>query len=87
MKPHGIAAAVPIVEIADDAYAPRVRRPYREASAFDAVHDARMGAHLLETALIGTFGVEIDIQVAQHGPKPYGSATMISLPATSRRSR
>ena len=38
---HGMAAAVPIVEIADDADAFRIRRKHREGDARDAlVHDA-----------------------------------------------
>src|SRR5690606_95277 len=41
---HGVAAAVPAVEVPDDAHALRVRRPYGEQRAGDAVERPRVGA-------------------------------------------
>src|SRR5690606_11947332 len=41
---HGVAAAVPAVEVPDDAHALRVRRPYGEQRAGDTVERPRVGA-------------------------------------------
>jgi len=44
VETHDVAAAVPVVEFADDGHALRVRRPYGKAHAFHAVHFGKMRA-------------------------------------------
>src|SRR6185437_17094352 len=52
MKLHRVTAAIPVVEVADHAHAPRVRRPYDKGGTLDTVHHGRVCTHLLEAAPI-----------------------------------
>src|SRR5262249_19887199 len=44
--PHGVAAAIPAVEVADHADAPRTGREHRETDAWYALEHHRVGAEL-----------------------------------------
>ena len=44
VETHDVAAAVPVVEFADDGHALRVRCPYGKADTFYAVHFGKMRA-------------------------------------------
>src|SRR5713226_1047457 len=52
---HRVAPAVPVVEIADHADAPRIGRPYREGEAQHGV-----------AFMMRAFGEEMDVEVAEH---------------------
>src|SRR5262249_18392509 len=59
--PHRVAAAVPEIEIADDAHALGTRRKEHEADAWHAIERHRMRAELLVKMHMRAFGEEIEI--------------------------
>jgi len=69
---HDVTAAVPPIEVADDAAALRVRRPNGEAHARDPVDLGRMRAELLVEAAVATLGEEIDVDLAQDRSEAIG---------------
>ena len=69
---HGVAAAVPEIEIADDADAPRVRCPDHEGDAADAVHLHRMRAELVVERQMIAFAEQIEIEIGEHRRKAIG---------------
>ncbi len=71
-QPHGVAAAVPAVEIADHRNAPRVGRPHRKACASHAEHLARMRAQTFVGTQMGAFGQQPGVGLAQHLRKAVG---------------
>src|SRR5690348_15123589 len=64
--PHRHAAAVPAVEIADDADPPRIRCPYGKGDALDAVMHDRMRPELLVAGEVVALDEEMDVEFAQH---------------------
>ncbi len=68
-QPHGIAPAVPAVEIADQRNAPRIGRPHREAHTFDAVNRCDIGAEAMRQVPMCALAKEVQIEIAQQGPK------------------
>ena len=71
-QPHGMAAAVPVIEIADHADAAGIGRPHGEVHARDPVDGAAMGAQLLEGAQMGALYQQVDVQLAQHRREAVG---------------
>src|SRR5712675_1711471 len=67
---HRHAAAVPGVEIADQADPPRIWRPDREGDALDAVMHDRVRAELLVAGEMVAFDEQMDIELAEHRRKP-----------------
>src|SRR5438105_13359767 len=62
--PHGVAAAIPHVEIADDRDALGIRGPDGEVHAGDAIHGAWMGAELFVALPVLAFAEQMQIDVA-----------------------
>jgi len=60
---HGMDAAIPLVEIADDADALRVGRPYGEVHAGDPGHFAKVCAELFVILEMSAFAEEVEIVV------------------------
>ena len=74
-------APVPVVEVADDADAGRVRRPDREVDAFDAADRHRMGAELVVDAGVVAFAEEIEVVVGEHPAEAVGVVDLGGVPA------
>ena len=62
----GVDAAVPAVEVADDADAIGVRRPHREVHAGRRPDGDAMRAELLERAVVRALAEQVQIEVGQH---------------------
>ncbi len=60
-----MAPAVPVIEVSDDAHAPRARRPHREGDAGHAVEGDRVRAELLVGAVVCALGQEMPVEIAQ----------------------
>src|SRR5579859_809940 len=58
-------AAVPAVEIADDADAPRGRRPDGEVDAGDAVDGLQVRAKFFVRVVVAAFGHEVKVEIAE----------------------
>ncbi len=69
---HGMAAAVPLVEVADHADAHGVRRPHREGGAGDAVDGRQVRAEAIVEAAMAALRQQIDVEVAEDGWKAVG---------------
>ena len=69
---HGMAPAVPDIEIADDAHAPRVRREYGEGDARHAIERDRMRAELVIEPEMGALAQQIEIEIGQNRRKAIG---------------
>ncbi len=69
---HDVAAAVPPIEVADDAAALRVRRPDREAHAGDTVDLAGVRAQLLVEPPVAPLGEQVDVDLAQERREAVG---------------
>ena len=65
-QPHRVDAAVPPVEVADDADAIGVRRPDREVHAGRRADGDAMRAELLERAVVRPLAEQVQIEVGQH---------------------
>ena len=63
--PHGVAAAVPEIEVADHADAPRVRREHHEGDAVDALMPHRMRAELVVELQMRAFAEQMQVHVGQ----------------------
>ena len=69
---HGVAAAVPKIEVADDADPASVRRPHHEGNAGHAIEHHRMRAELVVKAQMVAFAEQIEIVVGEHRRKAVG---------------
>ena len=78
-----MAAAVPVVEVADDADAPGVRRPDGEVRAADAIDLADLGPELLVTAEQLPFAEQVQVEIGQRRGKAYGSCNVFIWPSWS----
>ena len=70
--PHGVAAAVPMVEVADHADAPRVRREHHEGHALDILVPGRMRAELVVELEMRAFAEQMQVHVGQDRRKAVG---------------
>ena len=59
--PHRVTTVVPIVELADDADARRVRSPDGEVDAADAVHFAQLRAELVVALPMSSFAEQVQV--------------------------
>ena len=75
-------AAVPAVEVADDADARGVRRPDREVHAGGAAERHRVRAELVVDAGVLAFAEQIEVVVGEHPPV---AIRIVDLRATRRR--
>ena len=62
---HGVAAAVPLIEVADHGDAPGLRRPYREQHALDALMLDGVRAEPFIEALMGSLDEEMVVERAE----------------------
>ena len=69
---HGVAAAVPEIEVADHAHARGVRCPDRERGASHTFLFAWRGAEDFVRPQMRTFAEQPDVHVAQHGAEAVG---------------
>ena len=69
---HGVAAAVPGVEVADHRDAPRVRRPDGEVHAVGALVVEGVGAHLVEEAEMAALAHVVVVHRAEDGAEGIG---------------
>ena len=66
---HGMAAAIPLVEVAHDTDSEGIRRPDDKMNSSDPLHGPEMGAHCLVGFEEGAFGKEMQLEVAEKGGK------------------
>src|SRR5208337_5541689 len=64
---HGVAADVPIVEVAGDADHFGVGGPYGEADSGDEVDFDQMRAQGVPGLVVGALGVEVQVEAAEQG--------------------
>ena len=64
---HGMAPAIPVVEIADDADSLGVGRPHAEVDPADTVALDDVGAQPLIDVQMGTLGHQMGVQIGQKG--------------------
>ena len=62
----GVHAAVPAVEVADDADAIGVGRPHREVHAGRAADRDAVRAELVERAMVRAFAEQVQIEIGEH---------------------
>ena len=74
--PHGMSAAIPKIEIANDANALCVRREDDKRHATDAFHAYHMRAELVEKALMSAFSQQVQIEICQDRRKIIGIAVI-----------
>src|SRR5579872_6881102 len=79
-QPHRMAAAVPVVEVADDADHFGVRRPHREANAGDSVARSKMRAEGPVALEVRTFAVQVQIEIGQQRRKAVRVVNFLLLP-------
>ena len=82
--PHGVAPAVPEIEVADHADAPRVRREHHEGDAVDAVMPHRMRAELVVKLEMGAFAEQMKVEVGQDRRKAIGVLQLDLVVAEAR---
>jgi hypothetical protein len=70
--PHLMAAAIPMIEVADHGHAARIRRPYREQRAFNAFMCHRMRTEPIIETLVRALDQEVVIHRTQHRPVGVG---------------
>ncbi len=81
---HRVPARIPVVEIADHADAPGIRRQHHESDAVHALQRHRMRAELVVDALMGAFAEQIKVDVAQHRRKAIGIVEFDDIVAEPR---
>ncbi len=67
-----MAAAVPEIEVADDADPPGIGSEHRESDARHAVDHHRMRAELLVETRVRALGEQVEIEIGQHRRKSIG---------------
>src|SRR5262245_8955755 len=67
---HWVRAAVPPIEITDDADALRVRSPHGEVNAREAVNGQSPAAKLLPGPIVRPFREQMEVEVPQNLTKP-----------------
>ena len=66
---HGVAATVPVVEVSDQAYAPRIRSPDGEQNTLNAFQGELLRTHPIEVSVVAPLSDEVNVQVAEAGRK------------------
>jgi hypothetical protein len=79
--PHGVAASIPAIEIADDADRARIRRPDRECHAPGLRNALHMGAESMPSLQVVAFGEKMDVEVAENRRKRIGIVEIVRLVA------
>ena len=86
--PHRVAAAVPVVEVADDADPQRVRRPDGEVDAAKAFVRRGGGPEPLEVPVVRPLAEQVEVEVGQHRAERVGVDELPRCPSWfSTRSR
>ena len=78
---HRHAAAVPGIEIADQADPLRVRRPDRERDPFDAVMQHRVRPKLLIAREMVALDEQVDVEISEHRRKTVDVVEVVPMPA------
>src|SRR5437764_14911116 len=78
---HRHAAAVPGIEIADEADPLRVRRPDRERDPFDAVMQHRVRPKLLIAREMVALDEQVDVEFSEHRRKTGDGIQVVPMPA------
>src|SRR5262249_28094430 len=69
---HRMSPAVPVVEVADDADAPRIGRPGGKADAGNAEQLRRLRPKSFVESLMASFAEQMHIEIAENRWKPIG---------------
>ena len=69
---HGVAAAIPLVEVAHDTDSQGVRCPDDKMHSSDPLHGPEMGPHCLVGFEEGALGKEMQLIVAEQGGEGIG---------------
>src|SRR5690606_41105328 len=75
MQAHGMASAIPVVEMADHADAGGVRRPHGKARAGDTIEAHGMSALHLIKAHVPPFTDQMPVELAKHAWQAVGVLT------------
>ena len=85
---HGMASAIPLVEVSHDTYSHGVRRPDDKMESGDTLHRPEMGAHCFIGFEEGSLGEEMQLKVGEKGGECIGImplrdlAHMVGYPKT-----
>src|SRR5271165_5513897 len=85
-RPHRMASAVPLVEVADDADALGIRRPHRKTDAFSTRMLDHARAELLIEPEVRAFTEEMQIKICKDGRIAVGILNLVSLLLAAIRS-
>ena len=69
---HGMSAAVPVIEIADDADPLRVGSPDGEVNSAKALMGSEMGTEPLVIAVVRPFAEQVQVKIGEDRPKEIG---------------
>src|SRR5690606_8312779 len=64
---HGVAVAVPAVEVADEGDIPGIGRPYGECRSFSAVGFKKVGAEFFVNAFMGPLVEQVLVEIGEPG--------------------
>ncbi len=81
---HRVAAAIPVVEVADDADAPGIRREHGEAHSCHALKDHRVCAELVVKLQMVAFAKKVQVEVRQDRREAVGILDLDLAIAESR---
>jgi len=81
---HGVTAAVPVVEIADDTDPRRVRRPHGKSNALHPVDHTRLGAQYFIELDVITFGKKLKVDLVDYRRKAVRIFGFPLLPALAK---
>src|SRR6201996_8160587 len=84
VHPHRVPPRVPVIEVADDADPPGVRRQHYEADAVHAVERHWMRAELVVEPLMRAFAEQIKVVVAQDRQEAVGILELHDIVAELR---
>src|SRR6202023_3176631 len=81
---HGVAPAVPEVEITDDAYPPGIRRKHRERHPRHLLKREGMRPELVVELQVRAFAKQMEIDVGEDGRKTIGIFQFLDMVAETR---
>ena len=65
MQTHDVPADIPVIEVADDTDARRVRRPNREACAANAIDFPKLRTEFVINPAIRTLAQQIQVEITE----------------------
>ena len=87
VQPHDVRAAVPAVEIRDDADPRRVRCPHGEAHARDALDGAQVGAEFPVNRGVRAFTEQVQVEIAKCRRKAVAVVDRVPLAVVRRNTQ